>query len=195
MSEAAERTGKLAKNPDAIATWANAITVGRILVAPVLFGMIPDLGGSWPATVVWVLLCGSDGIDGWLARRHGATRSGAFLDPLADKVLVLGAMFTLVANDVFWWLPVALIAGREVTISLYRTVAGAKGVTVPAKRLAKLKTVAQQLAVGFALLPLTHYHRWVWNSWLWAAVALTVVTGIQYLLAARRVARDQLRAA
>ena len=75
-------------SPSAIATWANAITVSRILLAPVMFAMIPDVGGSWPATVVWFLLCSSDFIDGWVARRHGVTRSGAFLDPLADKVLV-----------------------------------------------------------------------------------------------------------
>jgi CDP-diacylglycerol---glycerol-3-phosphate 3-phosphatidyltransferase len=110
--------------PDAIATWANAITVGRILLAPVLFAMIPDVGGSWPAFAFWMVLCSSDFIDGWLARRHGTTRSGAFLDPLADKVLVLGAMFMLVANDVFWLLPVAIIAAREILISLYRAVAG-----------------------------------------------------------------------
>jgi len=172
----------------------NAITVGRILVAPVLFAMIPDLGGSWPATIVWILLCSTDFVDGWLARRHGTTRSGAFLDPLADKVLVLGAMFTLVANDVFWWLPVALIAAREIAISLYRTVAGAKGVTIPAKRLAKLKTLSQQFAVGFALMPITHDTRWLWNGWLWIAVLLTTLTGVQYLIAARRVAREQLHA-
>ena len=71
------------------------------------------------------MLCASDGIDGFLARRHGTTRSGAFLDPLADKVLVLGAMFTLVGRGVFPIVPVAIIAAREVAISLYRTFAGA----------------------------------------------------------------------
>ena len=101
------------------------------------------------------MLCVSDGVDGYLARRHGTTRSGAFLDPLADKVLVLGAMFTLVGNGVFWIVPVAIIAAREFIISMYRTVVGSKGVSVPASRMAKCKTLAQQLAVGFALLPLT----------------------------------------
>ena len=69
----------------------------------------------------------SDGIDGYIARRHGTTRSGAFLDPLADKVLVLGAMFTLVGSDVFWIVPVAIIAARELVISMYRTVVGVEG--------------------------------------------------------------------
>lgn len=176
----------MAKNPDAIATWANAITVGRILAAPVLFAMIPDEGGSWPALLVWFVLSATDMLDGWLARRHGATRSGAFLDPLADKVLVLGAMFILVANDVFWLVPVALIAVREIGISLYRAVAGIGGVSVPAKRLAKLKTLVQQVAVALALAPPTHDIRWLANTALWAAVVLTLVTGWQYLSAARR---------
>ena len=83
-------------DPNAIATWANAVTVGRILVSPLMFVVIPDdKAGSWIAFALWFLLCVSDGIDGYLARRHGATRSGAFLDPLADKVLVLGAMFEI----------------------------------------------------------------------------------------------------
>jgi len=173
-------------SPDAIKTWANAVTVARVLIAPILFVMITGDDGSWPALVLWIALCASDGIDGWLARRQGVTRSGAFLDPLADKVLVLGAMFTLVRYDVFWIVPVLIITAREVVISVYRTVAGRHGVSVPAKQLAKAKTVCQQLAVGLALLPLTAHVRWLFNSFLWAATVLTVVTGTQYLVAARR---------
>ena len=126
--------------------------------------------------------------------RHGTTRSGAFLDPLADKVLVLGAMFALVGRGVFWWLPVAIIAVREVAISLYRTFVGARGVSVPASRLAKVKTVVQQLAVGFALFPPTAVDgaTGCGHGLLWIAVVLTVVTGAQYLLRARRVATQQL---
>jgi CDP-diacylglycerol--glycerol-3-phosphate 3-phosphatidyltransferase len=176
-------------SPDAIKTWANAVTVGRVMVAPILFVLITGSEGSWPALILWVALCASDGIDGWLARRQGVTRSGAFLDPLADKVLVLGAMFTLVRYDVFWIVPVLIITAREVIISVYRTVAGRHGVSVPAKQLAKAKTVCQQFAVGFALLPLTADMPWLYNSFLWAAVVLTVVTGTQYLFAARRVGR------
>jgi len=120
-------------DPNAVATWANAITVGRLVLSPLMFLVIPDHNqGSWIAFGLWFLLSVSDGIDGWLARRHGTTASGAFLDPLADKVLVLGAMFTLVARDVFWILPVAIIAGRELLISVYRTVVASKGVSIPA---------------------------------------------------------------
>ena len=171
---------------DAIKTWANAVTVGRVLISPILFVMITGDDGSWPALVLWIALCASDGIDGWLARRQGITRSGAFLDPLADKVLVLGAMFTLVRYDVFWILPVLIITAREVVISVYRTMAGRHGVSVPAKQLAKAKTVCQQLAVGFALLPLTALDAtWLWNGFLWAAVLLAVVSGWQYFARAR----------
>jgi CDP-diacylglycerol--glycerol-3-phosphate 3-phosphatidyltransferase len=120
-----------------------------------------------------------------VARRHGATRSGAFLDPLADKVLVIGAMFTLVATHNFWIVPVAIIAVREIAISLYRTVVGARGVSVPASRLAKGKTFMQQNAVGWTLLPLTHDVKWLWNSMLWVAVFLTVWSGLVYLARAR----------
>jgi CDP-diacylglycerol--glycerol-3-phosphate 3-phosphatidyltransferase len=175
-------------DPNAIATWANAVTVGRILVSPLMFVVIPDYpGGSWVAFVLWFVLCSSDGIDGYLARRHGATRSGAFLDPLADKVLVLGAMFTLVSRDVYWALPVLLIAAREVAISMYRVMVGAKGISVPASRLAKWKTVFQQLSVGFAIIPLTaDKATWIWLWLLWIAVAFTTVSGLQYLWRAQK---------
>jgi CDP-diacylglycerol--glycerol-3-phosphate 3-phosphatidyltransferase len=181
----------------ALATWANLVTVGRLMVAPVLFAIIPDgKGGSWGALALWFVLCSSDFFDGFLARRHGVTTSGAFLDPLADKVLVLGAMFTLVGRDVFWIVPVAIIALRELLISLYRVVVGARGVSVPASKLAKLKTVSQQFAVGFALMPLTALDaRWLWLSFLWVAVALTVISGSQYFWKAWHHARRGLRAA
>ena len=175
-------------DPNAIATWANAVTVGRILVSPLMFVVIPDYpGGSWVAFVLWFVLCSSDGIDGYLARRHGATRSGAFLDPLADKVLVLGAMFTLVSRDVYWALPVLLIAAREVAISMYRVMVGAKGISVPASQLAKWKTLFQQLSVGFAIIPLTaEKATWIWLWLLWIAVAFTTVSGLQYLWRAQK---------
>lgn len=175
--------------PDKLATWANAITAGRLVLSPVMFWAIPEhTRGSWISFVLWFVLSASDGIDGWLARRQGTTRSGAFLDPLADKVLILGAMFTLVGNGVFWLLPVVIIAGRELIISVYRSVVASKGVSVPASQLAKYKTFLQQLAVGFALLPWTASDaRWLWNTLLWAAVVAAVVSGGQYLWKAARI--------
>ncbi len=152
---ASERTitgGTLMVESSQIATWANAVTVGRLLLSPLMFWVIPNHDrGSWIAFVLWVIFSLSDGIDGWIARRHGVTSAGAFLDPLADKVLVLGAMFTLVSTGVFWVVPVIIIAAREVIISVYRVIVGGRGISVPASKLAKYKTFCQQLAVGFAL--------------------------------------------
>jgi CDP-diacylglycerol--glycerol-3-phosphate 3-phosphatidyltransferase len=89
---------------------------------------------------------------------------------------------------VFWILPVVVIAARELIIQLYRTFVGAKGVSVPATKLAKWKTFAQQVAVGFALLPLTASRAaWAWQASLWIAVGLTVYTGAEYLVKAQRV--------
>lgn len=174
-------------DPSAIKTWANLVTVARVLIAPVMFLLIPEHpGGSWPAFLLWFVLCSSDGIDGYLARRHGATNLGAFLDPLADKVLVLGAMFFLVNNGTFSLVPVVIIAAREVLISLYRTFVGAKGVSVPASKIAKWKTFAQQLAVGFAILPWTALDaKWLWNGLLWISVALALISFGQYIWRAR----------
>ncbi len=179
--------------PDKLATWANAITVGRLLLSPLMFWAIPnDDHGSWIAVGLWFVLCSSDGIDGYLARRHGTTSAGAFLDPLADKVLVLGAMFTLVSTGVFWVVPVIIIAGREFAISVYRVLVGGKGISVPATKLAKYKTVAQQLAVGFALFPPTALDAtWLWNGLLWLAVVLALISGGQYLWRARQLAAAQ----
>ncbi len=176
-------------SPSALASWANAITVARLLLSPVMFWVIPADGtGSWIAFWFWFGLCVSDGIDGWIARRRGPTAVGAFLDPLADKVLVLGAMFMLVGTGVFPWVPVVIIAGRELVISVYRSVLGGKGISVPATHLAKYKTVVQQLAVGFALLPWTAVDAtWLSLGLLWIAVALTVVSGYRYLRSAREI--------
>ena len=65
-----------------------------------------------------------------VVRKHGTTRSGAFLDPLADKVLVLGASWALVASGTFWWLPVLLITVREIGISAFRSWYARHGIAV-----------------------------------------------------------------
>ena len=167
--------------PSALATPANYVTVARLLLSPLLFVMITDSGATWFVLGLWIALCLTDGIDGYLARRHGTTRSGAFLDPLADKMLVLGALIALVALDRFGWLPVALIAAREVAISMYRSYWARRGLSIPARKSAKAKTVTQQLAVGFALAPpLSDGLEWIADITLWIAVALTLVTGAQY---------------
>ena len=173
--------------PSALVTPANVVTVARVALTPLLLGLILGTGDSWPAFGLWTVLAGTDGLDGFLARRHGTTRSGAFLDPLADKILVLGAMSALIATHHLWWVPVVLIAVREIGISAYRSFLGRHGVSVPARASAKVKTFVQALAVGFALLPLTSEDAsWVHNTLLWASVALAWLSGVQYLLDHRK---------
>jgi CDP-diacylglycerol--glycerol-3-phosphate 3-phosphatidyltransferase len=182
---AAKVQGKFA--PSALATPANAITAVRLLATPPLLVLIVQLGISWAAALAWAAVASTDFLDGWVARRQGATTSGAFLDPLADKVLVLGALAALAATHLTSWIPVLLILGREVTISTYRSAAGRRGVSVPARPLAKLKTATQDLAVFFILLPITGLHaRWVGQAMLWVSVGLALVSGAQYLLDSRR---------
>lgn len=172
--------------PSAVLTPANAVTISRVLLTPVLLLQIVDDAPSWGVLAMWIALSASDGVDGWLARRQGVTRSGAFLDPLADKLLVLGALTMLVIEGRFWWVPVALIAGREAAMSVYRSVASRSGVSVPARRSAKAKTVVQELAVGLALVPLVDEESSLPGAVLWVAAVLTVVTGAQYWYDARR---------
>jgi CDP-diacylglycerol--glycerol-3-phosphate 3-phosphatidyltransferase len=170
-------------DPNAIATWANLVTVARMFMSPIMFVVIPDDGkGAWFALAVWFCLCFSDGIDGYLARRHGATNFGTFVDPLADKFLVLVAMIKLIDVSVFWWLPVVIIFARELAMSLYRVFVGTKGVKVPASRMAKLKTSTQQFAVAFAIMPWTVVDAtWTWKGLLWLSVVLTVASFAQYM--------------
>jgi len=174
--------------PSALATPANAVTVVRLLASPLLFALIAEETGWW-SFAIWTALALTDGVDGWVARRYGTTRSGAFLDPLADKVLVLGAMAMLVAEGRMWWVPVLVIGARELAVSLLRSYWGRRGLAVPATNLAKLKTWVQAMAVGWALLPPTAEHAPVIaDVFLWTAVGLTLVTGYQYFSAGRSAA-------
>jgi CDP-diacylglycerol--glycerol-3-phosphate 3-phosphatidyltransferase len=174
--------------PSALATPANAITVGRLLATPVFVALIVVRGASWLTVVVGVLVAGSDGVDGWIARRQGTTRSGAFLDPLADKFVVLGALAALAAEGHLPWAPVALIAFREVGMSAYRSWVGRRGVSIPARTSAKVKTLVQDLAIATCLVPPIALHHTVQLVAIWVAAGLTVGTGIQYLFDGRRAA-------
>jgi CDP-diacylglycerol--glycerol-3-phosphate 3-phosphatidyltransferase len=168
-------------------TPANAITAVRLVAALPLLLLILHLKISWVTVIAWIAVSSTDFLDGWVARRQGATTSGAFLDPLADKVLVLGALASLAAVDLISWLPVVLIGGREVAVSLYRSAVARHGVSVPARPMAKLKTAAQDFAVGLILLPpVGRHHLWVGQWLLWVSVGLAMLSGAQYLLDARR---------
>jgi CDP-diacylglycerol--glycerol-3-phosphate 3-phosphatidyltransferase len=172
--------------PSALATPANAVTIARLLAAPVFVAMVVVWGATWFNLVVGLIVAGSDGLDGFMARRQGTTRSGAFLDPLADKAVVLGALGALAWLGHLPWLPVILIAIREVGMQLYRSWAGRRGVSIPARNSAKLKTFVQDLAIGTCIAPpLVHQHT-VQVVVVWVAAALTIGTGLQYLVDGRR---------
>ena len=177
--------------PSALLTPANAITVIRVLATPVVVVLILHWGASWFTFVLGGLLAVSDGIDGWLARKQGTTRSGAFLDPLADKIVVLGAMAALVAKGIVWWLPVVIIAVREIAMSVYRSVVGRHGVSIPARNSAKLKTLVQDIAIGMCLAPPLAGHWTLLNGAMWVAAFLTVFTGAQYYVDGRRAAAER----
>jgi CDP-diacylglycerol--glycerol-3-phosphate 3-phosphatidyltransferase len=165
----------------ALATPANFVTLARILIAIPTFALIRDHGSSWRTVGLWFAITATDSVDGWLARRDGATRSGAFLDPVADKLIVLGGLAVLADRGVFPWWPVLLIAAREFAISAYRSIAGRRGIVLPALQLGKYKAFTQYCAVGFVLLPWTANDVGFQQVVLAIAVVLTVASGLQIL--------------
>ncbi len=174
--------------PSALVTPANALTLARLGATPVVVAMVAATGAGWAAFSVAFAVGATDGVDGWLARRQGATRSGAFLDPLADKVAVVAVLGALAGRGIVWWLPVVLIAARELSMVVYRMAMGRRGVSIPARPSAKVKTLVQGVAILLALAPPVSPHHVVVSAALWTAVALTLVTGVQYLHDGRRAA-------
>lgn len=134
----------------------NALSIGRIVLTPVF--LVLFLGGTFTgqliALIIFVVGAISDWLDGALARRYNVdSRLGRYLDPLADKVLVLGAFFALmflppdaagrVVHVPWWWIPVGLIAFRDVAVTALRSWADRRGVPIQTAYAAKLKTAAQ----------------------------------------------------
>jgi CDP-diacylglycerol---glycerol-3-phosphate 3-phosphatidyltransferase len=186
VSDATHEHPGFAFGPSALVTPANAITVARLLAAPIYVVMLVAWGASWVNVVVGFFLAASDGLDGYLARRHGTTRSGAFLDPLADKAVVLGALITLAAQGRLPWLPVVLITAREIGMQLYRSWVGRRGVSIPARTTAKLKTLVQDFAIGVCIIPPLAGQHDLQTAMIWFACFLTLYTGAEYLLDGRR---------
>lgn len=173
----------------------NAITILRILCAPVFVWMLLADGRSdgplrWWAAVLFIVAIATDGIDGYLARKHDiVTDLGKLLDPIADKVLTGAAFVSLsILGELPVWV-VVLVLVRELGITVHRLVVATDHV-VAAAWMGKLKTVAQAVALSLALLPL-----WtVLGEWIHAvntitmsvAVVLTVASGIDYVVTALR---------
>lgn len=175
-------------------TPANVVTVSRIFLTPLLCVIVlsnPETEGtSWFAFSLAVFMGFTDLIDGRVARAtNGFSKSGAFLDPLADKIVILAVGFTLVSIGRLELLPMALIAIREVAVSGLRVRFAAQGAAIPARPLAKWKATVQGLALLLALLPIfTQYHTAI-NLVLWFAAALTVFTGAQYFIDGEKATR------
>ena len=166
---------------------ANLITAARIAASPIPFLVIlaseDTRGASWWAFALGWVFAASDVLDGWLARKFDLiSRTGAFLDPLADKIVVLGAMFCLVAVDRYHWIPVALIAIREAVITGFRSYWVKKNRAVPARKLGKYKSIFQGLALQAALFPPFEDAELLVQGALWFVVAFTMYSGMRYLL-------------
>ncbi|MGC8627455.1 MAG: CDP-alcohol phosphatidyltransferase family protein [Acidimicrobiales bacterium] len=167
-------------------TVANGVTVARLACTPLLVVLVLHATPSWAALVLWVALTGTDAADGWIARRRGTTASGAFLDPLADKFLVLGALFAMAGRGVLPLAPVVHLASREVLMTWYRVVVARRGISVPARLVAKTKTVAEFVTVGLVLLPVIWSPRLSLSHFvLWSAVGLAWLSAAQYMMDGR----------
>ena len=172
---------------------ANLVTLARLLLAPVLFAFVlaneDRAGVTWGGFLLGVVLASTDYFDGILARRRGTvSRWGAFLDPLADKVVVIGVAVCLAMVERYGWVPVVLLAVREGVITLYRLWFARRGLAVPARQSAKWKTIVQGTALLLAVLPPLRDADVVIQASLWIAVAFTLVTGVQYLFDGSRAA-------
>jgi len=176
---------------DAVATPANIVTIARLVLAVPTLLLIVDEGSTWLTFALWFVLTTTDGLDGWLARRDGTTRSGAFLDPLADKFLVLGGFFALGINGDFSWAAVIIVTVREVGVSMYRSFVAKRGISLPARRLGKWKAFFQFIAVGFVLLPPTYEWATFHDVLLWFAVGLSVVSGLDIVISGARQTRKK----
>ncbi|AZA13793.1 Putative CDP-diacylglycerol--glycerol-3-phosphate 3-phosphatidyl-transferase 2 [Corynebacterium choanae] len=147
----------------------------------------------WWATAVFALLMFTDKLDGDIARKRGLiTDFGKIADPIADKALMITALVCLNLTGQLWVIATVLIVVRELGITLWRMLQLRQGNVVPASRGGKVKTVLQTVAVGLYLIPIPQWMVWVQALVMTAAIVVTLLTGVQYLLAARQL-RDGAR--
>ena len=140
----------------------NTLTLGRIFLIPLLvvvlltnfegrtiLGIRKELIG----TIIFLLAACTDWLDGFVARRRGqVTELGQLMDPLADKLLITAAFVSLVALDLAPAWMVAIILGRELGVTVLRSIAYSKGITIVASPLGKLKMVSEVVAIVFLIL-------------------------------------------
>ena len=170
----------------------NFLTVLRILLVPVLVVALVGAGGSNSdaiAAVVFAIASFTDAIDGWLARRHEAiTTFGKLMDPVADKLLIIAALLSLVSlNRLDAWVAMIIIA-REFAVTVARMAARGEGVVIAANWWGKTKTAVQALTILLLIL-ITPAPAWL-DALVYAMVAVTVVSGIDYFFGMRRLLRE-----
>lgn len=167
----------------------NFITVARLLFVPVGIYTLFKNGGNDPtwqyiSWVVFLTLALSDILDGNLARsRNSITELGKFLDPVADKVMIAAAMISLSTLNRLPWVITVVILVREIGITFFRLSIINRGV-IAANKGGKIKSTLQNFAVGFYILPLGTNFYWFRDSFMAAAVAMTIATGIYYVQSA-----------
>jgi CDP-diacylglycerol--glycerol-3-phosphate 3-phosphatidyltransferase len=173
----------------------NALTLLRILAVPVvvvaLLGETPN--GDELAAAVFALAALTDGLDGYFARsRDAVTTFGKLMDPLADKLLIVAALISLVSLDRLQaWVAMVIIA-REIAVTGLRAIAAERGVVIAASWMGKVKTVLQIAAV-IALIAVDPAPAWV-DALVYLAVAVTVISGADYFLGLRKRLEEQRRA-
>lgn len=177
-----------------IANLANVLTLSRLVLVPIFLlalfaGGGHEAAGRIVAFVIFAVACITDRLDGLLARNYGmATEFGAFVDPIADKMLIGSALVGLsMLGDLPWWVTV-LILVREVGVTVLRLAVIRRGV-IPASWGGKLKTVVQAVAIGLFVLPLSGPFLVVASVVMAAAIVLTIVTGIDYVASTVREVR------
>ncbi len=167
----------------------NLLTVIRILMVPVLVVALLEQtgGGDLLAAVVFAVASATDAIDGRLARaQNSVTTFGKLMDPLADKLLVMAALISLVSlNRLDAWVAMVIIA-REFAVTVLRAAVGAQhGVVISASYFGKLKTAAQVLMVMVLIAVHGRRPEWV-DVIVYVTVTITVLSGADYFFGASR---------
>jgi CDP-diacylglycerol--glycerol-3-phosphate 3-phosphatidyltransferase len=176
---------------------ANRITVARILLVPVfLYFVLENIPyGTYIAAGIFIVAASTDGLDGYLARkRNEVTNLGKLLDPLADKLLITAALVSLVESGVLpAWVAIIIIS-RELAVTGLRALVAAEGVVIHASPVAKLKTIAQIVAIVGLLIdnyPFSLIGFPFTNIAIWVAIGLTIWSGIEYFVGAGKYLRWQ----
>jgi CDP-diacylglycerol--glycerol-3-phosphate 3-phosphatidyltransferase len=169
----------------------NLLTLLRILLVPVLVVALLDQtsGGDVLAAIVFAIASLTDAIDGYIARSRGAiTTFGKLMDPIADKLLIVAALFSLVSLDrLAPWIAMVIVA-REFAVTATRMAVAPSGVVIAANWWGKAKTIVQVLTI-FLLIAFDNSPLWL-DLLTYVMVAITIVSGVDYFFGLRRLLRE-----